>query len=55
MFAFTTTEVNPIALSDYMAKNFKWSLNCLQEPLGIHIAVTDATKGEMPKFVSDLK
>lgn len=47
--------INVIALADVMKDKFKWNLNKLQSPSGLHIAFTVGNSPFWRKFVDDLK
>ena len=49
------TPINVIALAEVMKHEFKWWLNTVQNPSGLHIAFTLASAGQWHKFVSDMK
>ncbi len=54
--AFTSDQVNSYNIMDFMTKR-GWSLNPLQKPVGVHIAVTlrQTQDGVAERFIEDLK
>jgi len=53
--SFTSTKVNCSALNDQMQKQFRWSLNTIQNPLSSHLVVTDANSMHWKEFAPCLR
>lgn len=47
--------INVLALADVMKEHFKWGLSKIQNPSGLHIAMTMSSAKEWRRLVDDLK
>lgn len=55
IFAWTSSTVNPIAMGEQMQKRRQWIISALQNPVGAHIAITDASAPNWKDFISSIK